>query len=43
MAKNQVNGVSASVASANNKANKLIALDVLKSVKEKMQDFSKLL
>lgn len=36
MAKNQVNGVSASVASANNsKANKLIALDVLKSVKEK--------
>lgn len=36
MAKNQVNGVSASVASANNnsKANKLIALDVLKSVKE---------
>ena len=32
MAKNQVNGVSAS---ANNKANKLIALDVLKSVKEK--------
>lgn len=35
MAKNQVNGVSASVASANSKANKLIALDVLKSVKEK--------
>lgn len=34
MAKNQVNGVSASVASANSKA-KLIALDVLKSVKEK--------
>lgn len=32
MAKNQVNGVSASVASANSK---LIALDVLKSVKEK--------
>ena len=35
MSKNQVNGVSASVASANSKANKLIALDVLKSVKEK--------
>lgn len=35
MAKNQVNGVSASVASANSKANKLIALDVLKSIKEK--------
>lgn len=35
MAKNQVNGVSASVASANSKTNKLIALDVLKSVKEK--------
>lgn len=35
MAKNQINGVSASVASANSKANKLIALDVLKSVKEK--------
>lgn len=35
MAKNQVNGVSASVASANSKANRLIALDVLKSVKEK--------
>lgn len=38
MAKNQVNGVSASVASAiskSDKANKLIALDVLKSVKEK--------
>lgn len=33
--KNQINGVSASVASANSKANKLIALDVLKSVKEK--------
>lgn len=33
MAKNQVNNVSASVASANSK--KLIALDVLKSVKEK--------
>lgn len=32
MAKNQINGVSAS---ANSKANKLIALDVLKSVKEK--------
>ena len=35
MAKNQVNGVSASVAIANAKANSLIALDVLKSVKEK--------
>lgn len=35
MAKNQVNNVSASVASANSKANSLIALDVLKSVKEK--------
>lgn len=35
MAKNQINGVSASVASANSKANKLIALDVLKSIKEK--------
>lgn len=35
MAKNQVNGVSANVASANSKANKLIALDILKSVKEK--------
>lgn len=35
MAKNQVNGVSASVANANSKANSLIALDVLKSVKEK--------
>ena len=35
MAKNQVNSVSASVASANSKANKLIALDVLKSIKEK--------
>lgn len=35
MAKNQINGVSASVASANSKANSLIALDVLKSVKEK--------
>lgn len=32
---NQVNGVSANVASANSKANSLIALDVLKSVKEK--------
>ena len=35
MAKNQINGVSASVASANAKANSLIALDVLKSIKEK--------
>lgn len=35
MAKNQVNNVSANVASANAKANSLIALDVLKSVKEK--------
>lgn len=33
--KNQVNGVSANVASANSKANSLIALNVLKSVKEK--------
>lgn len=32
---NQVNGVSANVASANSKANSLIALNVLKSVKEK--------
>lgn len=35
MAKNQVNGVSASVAASANSKNKLIALDVLKSVKEK--------
>lgn len=35
MKKNQINGVSANVASANSKANSLIALDVLKSVKEK--------
>lgn len=35
MAKNQVNGVSVNVASANAKANSLIALDILKSVKEK--------
>lgn len=33
--KNQVNSVSANVASAKAKANSLIALDVLKSVKEK--------
>ncbi len=33
--KNQVNSVSANVASAKAKANNLIALDVLKSVKEK--------
>lgn len=32
---NLVNGVNANVASANSKANSLIALDVLKSVKEK--------
>lgn len=32
---NLVNGVSANVAKANAKANSLIALDVLKSVKEK--------
>ena len=32
---NQINKVSAEKASANSKANKLIALDVLKSVKEK--------
>ena len=35
MAKNQVNGVSVNVAASNSKANKLIALDILKSVKEK--------
>lgn len=35
MAKNQINRVNANVASANAKANNLIALDVLKSVKEK--------
>lgn len=35
MKKDQINGVSANVASANSKANSLIALDVLKSVKEK--------
>lgn len=35
MAKNQINNVSANVASANSKANSLMALDVLKSVKEK--------
>lgn len=35
MAKNQINNVSASVANAKAKANSLIALDVLKSVKEK--------
>lgn len=33
--KEQINSVSANVASANSKANSLIALDVLKSVKEK--------
>lgn len=33
--KNQVNGVNANVAVATSKANSLIALDVLKSVKEK--------
>lgn len=41
MAKNQVNGVSASVASANSKANSLIALDILKSIKEKNQGLFK--
>lgn len=41
MKKNQVNGVSANVASANSKANSLIALDVLKSVKEKNAGFFK--
>lgn len=41
MAKNQVNGVSASVASANSKANSLIALNILESVKEKNQGLFK--
>ena len=34
--KNQINKVNAEKASANSKANSLIALDVLKSVKEKI-------
>lgn len=38
---NLVNGVSANVAKANAKANSLIALDVLKSVKEKNQGLFK--
>ena len=38
---NLVNGVSANVAKANAKANSLIALDVLKSVKEKNAGFFK--
>lgn len=37
----KVNKVSAEKASANSKANSLIALDVLKSVKEKIKDFLK--
>ena len=39
--KNQINKVSAEKASANSKANSLIALDVLKSVKEKNQGLFK--
>lgn len=39
--KNQINKVSAEKASANAKANSLIALDVLKSVKEKNQGLFK--
>lgn len=39
--KNQINKVSAEKASANSKANRLIALDVLKSVKEKNQGLFK--
>lgn len=38
---NLVNGVSANVAKANAKANSLIALDILKSVKEKNAGFFK--
>lgn len=41
MEKNQINKVSAEKASANVKANSLIALDVLKSVKEKNAGFFK--
>ena len=39
--KNQINNVNVEKASANVKANSLIALDVLKSVKEKIKDFLK--
>lgn len=39
--KNQINKVNVEKASANSKANSLIALDVLKSVKEKNQGFFK--
>lgn len=39
--KNQINKVSVEQASANAKANSLIALDILKSVKEKNQGFFK--
>lgn len=41
MKKNQINKVSVEKAVANNKANSLIALDVLKSVKEKNQGLFK--
>ena len=41
MSKTLINGVSANVAKANAKANSLIALDVLKSVKEKNAGFFK--
>lgn len=41
MSKTLINGVSANVAKANAKANSLIALDVLKSVKEKNQGLFK--
>lgn len=39
--KNQINNVNVEKASANAKANRLIALDVLKSVKERNQGFFK--
>ena len=39
--KNQINKVSAEKASANSKANSLIALDILKSIKEKNQGLFK--
>lgn len=41
--KKKINKVSANKAKATAKANSLIALDVLKSVKEKIKVFSKLL
>lgn len=41
--KNQINKVNVEKAVANSKANSLIALDVLKRVKEKIKDFLKLL